>query len=835
MKDNTVTGILRDGRKSKGPRVVDPAIIGLVIVGISVLAGLLTAIGWPRFFSDGIYGLFGVYAFAIFLAGIAGGLCMKFSKKYTFNKRYVITATVMATSMLMLLHVVFTDRYLNDMNFGEYLGHGFGAITPGGVVFAIPSFVVWNVFAGTVGASIVLCTTFIIASAFLATFIITKNNENRVIKHKPKDLIDKESKEVNKSKHKRDLDQLNKHVEQRYQELLKTESRKKIDSEKSLLGLDKVQPEKTVSTAIHDAPVPLGSIKPQFVGDEITGMSTQAALAFTSGLQQPLYMDQQPPQQFQQQNYIQPQPPMQQGYPPMPQYIQPQYMQPQPMMPSQPMPPPLQPQPQQHIWAAAPPPPADVPTSKPDVESILTEYAIKEKPEPIVVTSRTPRAPRTQSPIAGQTSIDDSVMETAKPKKVYKPVRYNRPGMDLIRTESTDLSSFFTDAEVKKGILNAKLKEFGVKAEVVDYLVAPAITRFEVILGQGTRVNDLHRHENDFAMTLGTDKIRIDNIAGKAAIGIEVPNKKVGKVAIRDLIQSKEWQTHKSPLAVALGRNVNDELILGDIATMPHLLIAGSTGSGKSVCINTILTSLIYRADPADVKLLLIDMKLVELGMYNEIPHMLIPRSIGEVQQAKNALKWVQEEMTRRYKTLQACGLKHITQYHSLTDYKNGQLERMPYIILVIDEAADLIHNGKREVEDAVQRLAALGRASGIHLILATQRPSVDVITAVIKTNLPVRLGFKTVSRGDSVTIVNEPGCEKLVGYGDMLYMQLGTIQRVQCAYIDDEEARNVMNYIRANNEVHFDHGLEDLILNGPPQAGAAMGFGDGAAASRGQ
>jgi len=328
----------------------------------------------------------------------------------------------------------------------------------------------------------------------------------------------------------------------------------------------------------------------------------------------------------------------------------------------------------------------------------------------------------------------------------------------------------------------------------------------------------------------------MENVPGKNAIGIEVPNKTIGRVSIRDIITSKDWATNKSPLAVAIGKNISDEVVIGDIGAMPHLLIAGSTGSGKSVCINTILTSLIYRADPADVKLLLVDVKLVELGMYNEIPHMLIPRSIGEVGQAINALKWMQEEMSRRYKILQGQGLKHISQYQSLPNYQNGQLERMPYILMVIDEAADLIYSGKREVEDAVKRLSALGRASGIHLILATQRPSVDVITSVIKANLPVRIGFKTVSRGDSQTIINEVGCDKLVGRGDMLFSKEGHIQRIQGAFIEDEEARRVMNFIRENNVCEFDPDLEDIILNGPPQTNnVANGFGDGPGAARNQ
>jgi len=308
--------------------------------------------------------------------------------------------------------------------------------------------------------------------------------------------------------------------------------------------------------------------------------------------------------------------------------------------------------------------------------------------------------------------------------------------------------------------------------------------------------------------------------------------------ALRDILTSKEWAQNKHPLTIAIGKNVNDEVVIDNIGDMPHLLIAGSTGSGKSVGITTLLTSLVYRADPADVKLLLVDMKRVELAMFREIPHMLIPNSIEEVEHAINALKWMQDEMNRRYKVLQENGLKNLGQYHALPTYQNGTLERMPYIVMIIDEAADLIYSGKRAVEDAVKRLAALGRASGIHLVLATQRPSVDVITSVIKANLRVRIGFKTISQGDSQTIINTVGCEKLVGRGDMLFLNdKGRLQRVQGAFVKDEEARNIMNYIRENNTAEFNNEVEDYILNGPPQTknNVANGFGDGGIGSRGE
>ena len=724
----------------------------------------------------------------------------------------MISAGIMLFALFTGIHLLYTTKQLDVMNFGQYLSHGFSAITPGGVVFAIPSFILWNIFDGIIGGMIVLGTTFIVSGAFLTTFIVTKQGENKIIKKKR--ITNDEKRITNDKNYAKDHKEISEQLESRYQELLQKQSRKKINAQKSELGLDKT-PAKTTQAPIYDTAIPLDKLAPQgiggytpFIADEITQMSTEAANKFNQGLQQPLYSAQQfhptTPPSFHSGTPAESGDGMVYGQP---------------------------------AWSAPTPSPVfntPTPLQMQATPSMLGNYDPTDNTS-YMPTSRARKTPGSFGAAApGQTGFGD-VMTAAKPPKTFKSRRYTRPPIDLIRTESTNLDTFKTEADAKQIMIDAKLKEFGVSARVTGTTVAPAITRFEITLGTGTRANDVYRMEDDFQIILGTTNIRMENVENKNAIGIEVPNKTVGCVSVKDILLAREWQTHKSPLAVAIGKNVNDEVIIGDIGSMPHLLIAGSTGSGKSVCINTILTSLIYRAHPDDVKLLLVDMKLVELGMYNGIPHMLIPRSIGEVQQAIHALKWMQDEMRRRYKILQANGLKHISQYQSLPNYQSGTMERMPYILMVIDEAADLIYTGKREVEDAVKQLAALGRASGIHLILATQRPSVDVITAVIKANLPVRMGFKTVSRGDSQTITGETGCEKLVGRGDMLFSKEGKMQRIQGAYIEDEEARRVMNYIRENNTSDFDSELEDLILNGPPPENAAVGFGDGPAAARSQ
>jgi len=771
---------------------------GVFLCVSSGILALISAFQVPYFASCIMYGLFGVYVFAVLFLAFFAGLSLKFSRHVSVNLGYIICASVMLASGLCAIHIVATRGELATFGFSKYIDHGFSNITPGGAMFAVPAFVLWNIFSGAVGASIVLSVVFAISLTFLATFIVTKHGENRVIRRKPQQSNAGQMVTSQKNYHESHKE-LSEQVEQKYQELLQKQSRTALNAQKSKLGLDKVPINPIGNTAQALKPNPNTAA-------EINQMSTIAAQKFNAGLiySAPATVSNinasagsaaQISEPYETQNWSPPTP--------------------------------------SEVFSA---PAVKGSTYTPAVENLLTEYKIADEAEPIPFTPTTRSRQRGQQNVAGQTSFGE-VLESAKPQKTYKPKRYIRPTLDMIKTESTDLSSFHTEAAIKQRMLDEKLQEFNVNAKVTGYTVAPAITRFKVSLGTGTRANDVYRLESDFQVVLGTTNIRMENVNGENAIGIEVPNKSIGCVSIADILKSREWQNNKAPLAVAIGKNINDEIVIGDIGTMPHLLVAGSTGSGKSVCINTILTSLIFRTDPADLKLLLVDMKLVELGLYNEIPHMLIPRSIGEVQHAINALKWMQDEMQRRYKKLQEQGLKHISQYQALPAYQSGQLERMPYILMVIDEAADLIYSGKREVEDAVKRLAALGRASGIHLILATQRPSVDVITAVIKANLPVRIGFKTISNGDSRTIINEIGCEKLVGRGDMLFSREGKIMRIQGAYIDDEEARRIMNYIRENNKCEFDSDVEDYILNGPPLAnvGAAGGFGDGPMGARSQ
>ena len=810
--------------------------LGLILMAVSGVFALGVAIT-PRFIvTRWIYGVFGIYLFALLFLVFFIGLAIHLRRKYHINRRYIVLSSVLIFCVFTAIHIAFTAAALDNYSasFGEYLAHHFSNITPGGVIFGIASFIL-GISLTLEGAFIVLGIGFIIAAAFLTSYIITMVGENKVIKKLPR--IENE---FEPEAPKKPVVDLHKAIDEKYQELLEKQSRRNLERGKSELGLTAPPPTQYVREATYDEPIPLTRLEPEGrVTDQINAMSTEAAARLeaglggasgpnSAGLYSPLYTSFGPDYTPKIPNRTPEQPPQNPLFH-QPQQFQPYHNQPGPF--NNPLPPsfnytqPIQPAYQDNPYTPQPPPPpAYTPQPVPQQINIIPR-----EPEPSVFDSRSGGLP----PGARQTDMGEAL---PKKPKIYKRAKYSKPSIDLIRTESTDLSEANMEAVQKQYLLDSKLKEFGVNAKVTNFTVAPAVTRFEIQLATGTRVSHVTQLENDIAYVLGSQNVRIETtIEGKNAIGVEVPNKSVGKVSIKDILGTKEFMQHKSPLAAVIGKNISDECVVADITTMPHLLIAGSTGSGKSVMLNTILTSLLYRAHPDDVKLLLVDMKRVELNMYNEIPHMLIPRAIKEVQHTINALKWMQTEMTRRYDILEANGVNNIALYQSLPNYQNGSLERMPYILMVIDEAADLLAKGKKEVEDAIKSLSALARACGIHIILATQRPSVDVITAVIKTNFPVRIAFKVGSRGDSQTIINDSGAEKLVGRGDMLFIREGSSTRIQSAFIELEETRKVMNFIRENNAAEFDTELEDLILNGPPNQGAADGFGDADAVRKAQ
>ena len=363
--------------------------------------------------------------------------------------------------------------------------------------------------------------------------------------------------------------------------------------------------------------------------------------------------------------------------------------------------------------------------------------------------------------------------------------------------------------------LQKTLYSFGVSAKVENVSVGPAITRYELKPAEGVRVSKIANLADDIALSLAAETIRIEApIPGKQAVGIEVPNKENEIVPLRDIIDSDKFKNHKSKLAFALGKDVAGEEVVADIAKMPHVLIAGATGSGKSVCINTLIASIIYKAKPSEVKLVMVDPKVVELSVYNGIPHLLIP-VVTDPKKAAGALAWAVQEMVNRYSLFASKNVRDIKGYNAALE-EEGEGQKLPQIVIIIDELSDLMMVSPKDVEDSICRLAQMARAAGMHLVIATQRPSVDVITGIIKANIPSRIAFSVSSQVDSRTILDMAGAEKLLGKGDMLFYPSGAAKptRIQGAFISDKEVEKIVDFIKNNGEATYNDDIIKQIEN---------------------
>ena len=369
-----------------------------------------------------------------------------------------------------------------------------------------------------------------------------------------------------------------------------------------------------------------------------------------------------------------------------------------------------------------------------------------------------------------------------------------------------------TDTATK---LQKTLYSFGVSAKVENVSVGPAITRYELKPAEGVRVSKIANLADDIALNLAAETIRIEApIPGKQAVGIEVPNKEKEAVHLREVLESEEFENNKSKLTVALGKDVAGNIQLADIAKMPHVLIAGSTGSGKSVCINTIITSIIYNAKPSEVKMVMVDPKVVELSVYNGIPHLLIP-VVTDPKKAAGALAWAVQEMDNRYNLFATKGVRDIKGYNKAIEKEEG-MGKLPQIVIIVDELADLMMVAAKDVEESICRLAQKARAAGMHLVIATQRPSVDVITGLIKANVPSRIAFAVSSQVDSRTILDSVGAEKLLGKGDMLFFPAGAPKpiRVQGAFVSDEVVEKIVGFIKQNGTANYSEDILETIEN---------------------
>lgn len=458
---------------------------------------------------------------------------------------------------------------------------------------------------------------------------------------------------------------------------------------------------------------------------------------------------------------------------------------------------------------AAPEPEEKADDIKPEIETALKAAKTEAEAEKRDISTEKPAEPTKPA-------------EFSVPEKDAEPKTegYSYPPLSLLnKSKATDTAALSAELDHTAGHLVDTLKSFGVETRIVDISRGPTVTRYELQPCAGVKISKITNLADDIALNLATAGVRIEApIPNKAAVGIEVPNKASAVVGVRGILESPAFINAKSKLTVALGRDIGGNVVVTDIAKMPHGLIAGATGSGKSVCINSIIISLLYKATPDEVKLLMIDPKVVELGIYNGIPHLLVP-VVTDPRKAAGALGWSVTEMERRYKMFADRGVRDLAGYNKFVEnLGDPEVQKMPHIVIIIDELADLMMTAPNEVEDSINRIAAKARAAGMHLIIATQRPSVDVVTGVIKANIPTRIAFAVSSQIDSRTILDSAGAEKLLGRGDMLFSPVGSTKpnRIQGCFVSDEEVEAVVDYIKSDHTVDYD---DDVMVEIERQA----------------
>lgn len=436
-----------------------------------------------------------------------------------------------------------------------------------------------------------------------------------------------------------------------------------------------------------------------------------------------------------------------------------------------------------------------------------------------------------------------SVITKPETQIIPQPTTYNtsKPPLELLNLPDNTENQGYTreQLETMSKEVELRLQEFGVEAKVVAVHPGPVITRFELELAAGTKANKITVIAKDLARSLSVTSVRVvEVIAGKSVVGLELPNEKREVVCLREILASKQYRNAHSPLALALGKDISGNPVIVDLAKMPHLLVAGTTGSGKSVGLNAILLSLLYKYSPKQVRLIMIDPKMLELSVYEGIPHLLTP-VVTDMKEAAHALRWCVAEMERRYKLMASLGVRNLIGYNNkIQDAKKkgapllGQEEELcelPSIVVLADEFADLIMVVGKKIEELIARIAQKARAAGIHLILATQRPSVDVITGLIKANIPSRIAFQVSSRVDSRTILDQMGAEQLLGYGDMLYLPPGTVipVRVHGAFVEDEEVHRVVKFLKEQGQPEYNNEILEGSKENIPGIDPASNFGD--------
>ena len=466
--------------------------------------------------------------------------------------------------------------------------------------------------------------------------------------------------------------------------------------------------------------------------------------------------------------------------------------------------------------------PVSEPSKMPPLELDLTvEEPAVEKPAEV------PAEPKKESSRRSKVTQQDAeesaaqVAEEIAMAAAEKKPEYCYPPIELLKLPGDGKTDGTAEMRENTRRLNEALASFKIDAHIINVTRGPSVTRYEVELAKGVRLSKLTSAADDLALNLGATGVRIAPIPDRVSVvGIEVPNRAVNTVSLREVIGSKEFHGAKSKSSFAVGKDIGGNCIVGNIAKLPHMLIAGTTGSGKSVCMNSIIISLLYKASPDDVKFIMVDPKMVELGIYNNIPHLLIP-VVTDPKKAAGSLQWAVTEMLRRYKAMSDAGVRDLESYNSIVENEE-EGKKLPQVVVIIDELADLMLVAAKEVEESICRIAQMGRAAGIHLIIATQRPSADVITGLMKANIPSRIAFAVASAMESRIILDTQGAEKLVGKGDMLYAPIGCgkPKRVQGCFVSDPEVEAVTNYVKSNFITEYDQEVMKEIDKKAEQTG---------------
>ncbi len=454
-------------------------------------------------------------------------------------------------------------------------------------------------------------------------------------------------------------------------------------------------------------------------------------------------------------------------------------------------------------------PPAQMPEFQPETEQLQPET-----PPAVKVVK-----PRKVTAKEAEESAQQVAVEIQQ-NAVEELPEYCFPPLDLLKLPAGSAADGTAEMKENSRRLNETLASFKIEAHIINVTRGPSVTRYEVELEKGVRLSKLTTAADDIALSLGASGVRIAAVPGKiSVVGIEVPNRAVTTVSLREVIDSTEFSKARSKSSFAVGKDIGGNCIVGNIAKLPHMLIAGTTGSGKSVCMNSIIISILYKASPDDVKLIMVDPKMVELGIYNGIPHLLIP-VVTDPKKAAGSLQWAVTEMMRRYKAMSDAGVRDLAAYNSIMEADGGK--KLPQVVVIIDELADLMLVAAKEVEESICRIAQMGRASGIHLVIATQRPSADVITGLMKANIPSRIAFAVASAMESRIILDTQGAEKLVGRGDMLFSPIGSgkPKRVQGCFVTDEEVEAVATFVKENYASTYDTDIMEEIEKKAAQTG---------------